>query len=82
MLPWRAVTETVVVLRALVRQCLRRGSVHGRFRVVEVALPEDRDERSAKRALMTAGEGFAPNSYVLVIDREGRMLTHELVQRS
>jgi hypothetical protein len=80
-LPWRALTETVVVLRALAAQVRRRGSVHGRFRVTHVTLPEHADERTAKRALMTAGEGFAPNSYVLVIDRDGRMLTHELVRR-
>jgi hypothetical protein len=80
-LPWRALMETVVVFRALAAQTMRRGSVRGRFRVVSVTLPEDADERAAKRALMTAGEGFAPNSYVLVIDREGRMLTHELVER-
>jgi multisubunit Na+/H+ antiporter MnhE subunit len=77
-LPWRAVSETWLVLWALVTY--RRG-VHGRFRVVQVSLPEDPDERSAKRALLTAAEGFAPNAYVLVIDREGRMLTHELVER-
>jgi hypothetical protein len=76
-LPWRAVTETWLVLRALVG----RGKVHGHFKVVMVDLPDDPDARAAKRALLTAGEGFAPNSYVLVIDRDGRMLTHELVER-
>ena len=48
---------------------------------MQVSLPDDPDERAAKRALLTAAEGFAPNAYVLVIDREGRMLTHELVER-
>jgi multisubunit Na+/H+ antiporter MnhE subunit len=76
-LPWRAVKETWLVLRALATY--RRG-VHGRFRVVQISLPDDPDERAAKRALMVAGEGFAPNAYVLVIDRDGRMLTHELVE--
>jgi hypothetical protein len=78
-LPWRAVRETALVLRGLVGQVTGRRRVRGRFRVVEVSLPEDSDERAAKRALLTAGESFAPGSYVLVIDRGGLMLTHELV---
>jgi hypothetical protein len=54
--------------------------VRGRFRVTRVALPADRDEQAAKRALLTAGQSFAPNVYVVTIDnREGLMLTHELV---
>ena len=48
--------------------------------VVPVALPEDPDESAGKRALLTAGEGVAPNSYVVTIDvRKGLMLMHELV---
>ena len=39
-----------------------------------------RDEQAAKRALLTAGESFAPNAYVVAIDnREGLMLMHELL---
>jgi hypothetical protein len=78
-LPRRAVRETGLVLRALVGQATGRRPVRGRFRVVEISLPADSDERAAKRALLTAGESFAPNAYVLVIDRAGLMLTHELV---
>jgi multisubunit Na+/H+ antiporter MnhE subunit len=80
-LPWRAVTESVQVLRILALHVTRRAPAHGRFRVVPVTLPDDRDERAAKRALLTAGESFAPNGFVLTIDtREGVMLTHELVE--
>jgi hypothetical protein len=79
-LPWRAVRETGVVLAALARQVTRRGSAGGRFRVVPVALPKHPHEEAAKRALLTIGESFAPNSYVVVIDdKSGLMLTHELV---
>jgi hypothetical protein len=79
-LPARAVRESADVLIALVRQLTGRGSVRGRFRLVEVALPGDPDEAAAKRALLTAGESFAPNAYVLAIDPgEGLMLVHELV---
>jgi hypothetical protein len=79
-LPWRAVRESGLVLAALARQVTNRAPVRGRFRVVPVALPDDPHEQAAKRALLTVGESFAPNSYVLTIDnRKGLMLTHELV---
>jgi hypothetical protein len=78
-LPWRVVRESRVVLTALARQATNRTAVRGRFRVVPVALPDDPHEQAAKRALLTAGESFAPNAYVITIDnREGLMLTHEL----
>lgn len=78
-LPWRAVRESGLVLKVLLWRVSGR-AVRGRFRVVPVALPEDPHEQAAKRALLTAGESFAPNSYVVTIDnRKGRMLTHELV---
>lgn len=80
-LPWRAVVESVQVLRILARHVTRKAPARGRFRVVSVALPADPREQAAKRALLTAGESFAPNAYVLTIDtREGVMLTHELVE--
>jgi hypothetical protein len=79
-LPWRTVRESALVLRALVGQATGRAPVQGRFRVVEVTLPEDHDEQAAKRALLTIGEGVSPNSYVLAIDnRKNLMLVHELV---
>jgi hypothetical protein len=47
---------------------------------MSVSLPDDPYEQAAKRALLTAGESFAPNSYVLTIDtRRNLMLTHELL---
>jgi multisubunit Na+/H+ antiporter MnhE subunit len=79
-LPWRAVRESGLVLAVLARQLTGRARVHGRFRVVPVSLPRDPREQAAKRALLTAGESFAANSYVVAIDnRKGMMLTHELV---
>ena len=79
-LPWRAVRETWLVLQGLARQSTGRAPSRGRFRVVPVALSDDPHEQAAKRALLTAGESFAPNSYVLAIDdRTGLMLIHELV---
>jgi hypothetical protein len=79
-LPWRAVRESGLVLRALLWHLTGRSAVRGRFRVVPVVLPDDPREQAAKRALMTAGESFSPNSFVVTIDnRRGVMLTHELV---
>jgi multisubunit Na+/H+ antiporter MnhE subunit len=80
LLPARTVRETVGVLGALALQLAGKRPVRGRFRLVEVTMPDDPDEAAAKRALMTAGESFAPNGYVLAIDPEERlMLVHELV---
>jgi multisubunit Na+/H+ antiporter MnhE subunit len=80
LLPARSVRESVDVLGALGRQLAGRGPVRGRFRLVEVSLPDDPDESAAKRALLTAGESFAPNAYVIAIDpHENLMLVHELV---
>jgi multisubunit Na+/H+ antiporter MnhE subunit len=78
-LPWRAVSESGLVLFILARHLMRKGPVRGRFRVVPVTLPKDPREQAAKRALLTAGESFAPNGYVLTIDtRKKVMLVHEL----
>jgi hypothetical protein len=79
-LPWLALRDSVLVLGALTRHVARRRPVPGRFRLVPVVLPDDPHEQAAKRALLTAGGSFAPNSYVLTIDtRKSVMLTHELV---
>ena len=79
-LPWRAVRESWLVLVILARHIAGRAPARGRFRLVPVTLPEDPHEQAAKRALLTAGESFAPNGYVLTINnREGLMLMHELV---
>jgi hypothetical protein len=77
-LPWRTLRETVTVHAALARK-LFGGQSGGRFRTVPVSLPEDPAESAGKRALLIAGESFAPNGYVLGIDEErGLMLIHEL----
>jgi hypothetical protein len=79
-LPWRAVTESAVVLAALARHTIGRKPVRGSFRVRHISLPDDPDEQAAKRALATVAESFASNSYVLAIDnRAGLIVTHELV---
>ena len=79
-LPWRGARQSCVVLATLARLVTGRGHLRSRFRVLPVSLPEDPSEQAAKRALLVAGESFAPNSYVLAIDtRTGLMLMHELL---
>jgi multisubunit Na+/H+ antiporter MnhE subunit len=79
-LPLRAVSETWLVLGALLRQLAGGRPARGRFFTVPVSLPEDPDQSATKRALLTAGESFPPNSYVLEIDtKQGLMLVHRLV---
>jgi hypothetical protein len=79
-LPARSLTESALVLGALLRQLTGKGRMQGRFRTVEVKLPDDPAEAAAMRALLIAGESFSPNAYVLGIDQyRGLMLVHELV---
>jgi multisubunit Na+/H+ antiporter MnhE subunit len=79
-LPWQTVKETGWVLGALARQLAGGEASIGRFRTIPVSLPADEGEQATKRALLTAGLSFPPNSYVLEIDRERQeMLVHELV---
>ena len=79
-LPWRTVVETGWVLGALFRQLAGGPAEVGSFRQVPVTLPDDESKGAAKRALLTAGLSFPPNSYVLEIDPEGKeMLVHQLI---
>jgi multisubunit Na+/H+ antiporter MnhE subunit len=79
-LPLRAVRETGLVIGALLRQLAGGRPARGRFLAIPVSLPEDPDESASKRALLTAGESFPPNSYVLEIDTErSLMLVHRLI---
>lgn len=79
-LPWRTVVETGWVLGALFRQLAGGPARRGSFRRVPVTLPNDEGLEAAKRALLTAGLSFPPNSYVLEIDSESNeMLVHQLI---
>lgn len=79
-LPWRTVLETGWVLGALLRQLTGGPARRGSFRRVPVQLPDDESESAARRALLTAGLSFPPNSYVLEIDLESQeMMLHQLI---
>jgi hypothetical protein len=79
-LPWRAVTDTVVVFGALARRIFRGEPIHGRFRVERFRLAREADRREARRAVFTIGASIPPNAYVVGIDdEEHTVLLHELV---
>jgi hypothetical protein len=79
-LPFETARQSALILGCLARLIARPGSSTGRFRVVEVSLPDDPTGAATKAALLIAGESFAPNSYVVDLDRErGLMLVHEMV---
>lgn len=79
-LPVRAIRETGLVVGALMRQLAGGSPARGEFFSVPVSLPDDPDQSASKRALLTAGESFPPNTYVLEIDPERNlMLVHRLI---
>lgn len=80
-IPGQSVRESAWIFAALWRT-LRGRPVQGRFRIERVSLPDEPALSDAKRALLIAGESFAPNSYVLGIDQtSGEMLVHELLPK-
>jgi multisubunit Na+/H+ antiporter MnhE subunit len=79
-LPWRTIVETGWVLGALARQLAGGRAARGSFRQVPVSLPRDESGSATKRALLTAGNSFPPNSIVLEVDTDSeQMLVHELI---
>jgi hypothetical protein len=79
-LPWRTVRETGWVLGALMRQLAGGKAARGSFRQLPVSLPDSESESATKRALLTAGLSFPPNTFVLEIDTDRKqMLVHELI---
>jgi hypothetical protein len=72
-LPWAVVRGLGLVLLALVRR--RQGA----FRTVPAAAAGDDPAAAGRRAVQTLVNSFAPNTYVVAVDRERRVvLVHEL----
>jgi multisubunit Na+/H+ antiporter MnhE subunit len=79
-LPGRTLRETGWVLGALARQLAGGPAARGSFRQIPVSLPDEESPSATKRALLTAGLSFPPNSFVLEIDSDReQMLVHELI---
>lgn len=77
--PPRVLADCGVVGLAIWRQISGR-PVAGRFRIVPFDPGEDDAASAARRALVTASVSISPNTYVVAIDRERRLLlVHQLV---
>jgi hypothetical protein len=59
-----------LVLGALARQLAGGPAARGSFRQIPVSLPDEESPSATKRALLTAGLSFPPNSFVLEIDSD------------
>ncbi|MFL5819231.1 MAG: hypothetical protein ACJ76S_00910 [Solirubrobacteraceae bacterium] len=79
-LPLATARDVCLLLATLISALLRPGSVHGEFRAVDFRAGADDDPRdTARRALAKGAGSFAPNTYVVGIDRaRDSMLVHQL----
>jgi hypothetical protein len=79
-LPVQVVTDTGLVLAALWRRLAQRDYHPGAFQTLPFHTGGDTPEAAARRALVTAGASFSPNSYVVLIELENdSLLIHQLV---
>jgi multisubunit Na+/H+ antiporter MnhE subunit len=80
-LPLRVLGDSALVTMALVR-ALRGKRVPGRFRVAHLALAREQERSTARRTLAILAGSFAPNTYVVGVDDDRRLvLFHQLVAR-
>jgi multisubunit Na+/H+ antiporter MnhE subunit len=79
-LPLQAALDTGVLVAILWRRLVMRRSVGGSFRAVPFRAAGEDAEAAARRAIVKGVGSFAPNTYVLDIDREHELiLVHQLV---
>lgn len=79
-LPVQAVLDTGVLVGALWRRLVLRQPVEGSFRAVRFRATGEDPEAAARRAIAKGVASFAPNTYVLDVDREHELiLVHQLV---
>ena len=79
-LPPQAVLDTGVLIVVLWRRLVMRRSVGGSFRAVPFRAAGEDSEAAARRAIAKGVGSFAPNTYILDIDRERELiLVHQLV---
>jgi multisubunit Na+/H+ antiporter MnhE subunit len=80
LLPGWAVRDTGKVFLALFRLLFARQPFQGAIQEVPFGWVGDEGRDEAQRAFLTAAMSFAPNTYVIGIDREKRvMVVHQLV---
>ena len=79
-LPLQAALDTGVLVAVLWRRLVMRRSVGGSFRAVPFRAVGEDAEAAARRAIAKGVGSFAPNTYILDIDREHELiLVHQLV---
>ena len=83
-LPRLIITDTWMVMAALVQRILFRRSVRGKFLALPFDPGDDDDPYAAgRRALITAAISVTPNTYVVGIDADRNLiLVHQLVPAS
>ena len=75
--------ETIVVVQALLSHVAGRREMRGAFRVLPLDPGADDPTSAARRAFLTTAVSATPNTYVVGIDRERRMMiVHQLVPAS
>ncbi|MFL5734865.1 MAG: hypothetical protein ACJ78Q_17040 [Chloroflexia bacterium] len=78
-LPWQVVRDTVTVVGALFQSPAKSDAL-GQFSTARFPAGGDDPQAEARRALVVLYTSFAPNTYIVHIDREkGMLLYHELV---
>jgi multisubunit Na+/H+ antiporter MnhE subunit len=83
-LPREIVVDCALVLGSLPAMLARPRAGYGRFQRRQPRVPVPPPQLPAWRALKTAAISIAPNSYVVDVEktRNGRILVHQLVERS
>jgi multisubunit Na+/H+ antiporter MnhE subunit len=79
-IPWRVLADCGIVAAALGRALVLRQPVEGEFRTIPFEPGDGSGESAARRALVAVGVSLAPNTFVVAVDREHRLLlVHQLV---
>jgi multisubunit Na+/H+ antiporter MnhE subunit len=79
-LPRRVVVDNWTVLTLLVRCIVTRQEFEGAFRAVPFDPGGDDDRSATRRALITLAITVSPNTYVVGIDRDAKLiLCHQLI---
>ena len=81
-LPLQAVLDTGLLVAVLWRRLVLRRPVSGSFHAVPFRAGGGDPEAAARRAIAGGAGSFAPNTYVLDVDREHELiLVHQLVSK-
>jgi multisubunit Na+/H+ antiporter MnhE subunit len=82
-LPWRVLTDSVLLCAALWRRVAEQRMVEGSFHTIRFDPGGDDCVSRARRALVIASISMAPNTIVVHMDQErGIILVHQLVPTS